>query len=410
LKHLPVVGGLLLGLLGRAAAGPVDTSPAAGVASEPEPGIRFHGLTFHVTLADGTGLNAVGHNYRNDLNLYLEPAWHAGKRFFARSRFQSLSISARWLVTRNLAGTDESNVNGSANAGPQGSCSDVSPSTAGTIDPGQAGYCNPQANDRRTDYGDLWLTARNPRVYTIPKLLVELNPAVRVILPVSAESRFETLLFSVMASLGLSRSFLTDRLSVSYTFGFTKYFHQYTTPQIDGAKAGATASQGGNASDGAFGAGISNFYSDPTRSGTICGHNPSFGFMHLFGGAYKLSRRWSFEALYFLLSSYAYGHACTVTVSGLSVDTCASGDRVAAGSGSSLSRPGHRDTQILWLTASYQALPWLGVFLSYINWAPLLYPDSSYRQPFFSTDYSAFTTIQLGATVTVEALIRKWRP
>ena len=62
------------------------------------------------------------------------------------------------------------------------------------------------------------------------------------------------------------------------------------------------------------------------------------------------------------------------------------------------------------LAVSYQALDWLGISLAWINWAPMQKLDSSYRQGIISTDYDAFTTIQLGATITIDKLVaRYWR-
>ena len=86
------------------------------------------------------------------------------------------------------------------------------------------------------------------------------------------------------------------------------------------------------------------------------------------------------------------------------IDTCRSGDAVAGNSGPSLNRPARRDSQVLWISLSYQATDWMGLSLSWINWAPAQKPDSSYRQGFISTDYNAFTTVQLGVTFTVDEI------
>src|SRR5262249_23628588 len=112
--------------------------------------------------------------------------------------------------------------------------------------------------------------------------------------------------------------------------------------------------------------------------------------------------------------AFTYDHSCATsnvtTTDGVPYDTCTAGDRVAANSGASLARPSHRDSQVFWATLSYQPLDWLGISLAWINWAPMQYLNRKYRQGIISTDYNAFTTIQLGATITVDKLAaRLWR-
>src|SRR5579872_289906 len=54
----------------------------AGVSNDEAPrSLRFNGFSFDLTVGDGTGLNAVGHNYRNEVALYFEPKWNVGQRF-----------------------------------------------------------------------------------------------------------------------------------------------------------------------------------------------------------------------------------------------------------------------------------------------------------------------------------------
>lgn len=372
---------------------------------------RFYGFTFDLTIADGSGLNSVGHNYRNDFVWYFEPAWNIGKMYLRGSRWQTLQLQARFSLTANVSGTDEASFSGYSNStGPQGTCGNPSINDNGTVDPGSVAYCSPKPNNRRADYSDVFLTLRNPRIYTIPKIDVAINPSLRVVLPASAESQYATLIMSVQPSISVGRSFWKDRIRAGYGFGFTKYFHRYAAPQLNPASGGQAASVGGNYNDGAFGAGLSNFYADPTRVGTIGGYNASYALTHTISGGYQISEKWSVDVLYLIIDAFTYDHSCTLQVNGVSYSTCAAGDAVAANSGASLSRPGHRDSQVFWATLAYQPLDWLGLSLAWINWAPLQKPDSSYRQGLISTDYNAFTTIQLGATITVDKLAaRYWR-
>lgn len=373
---------------------------------------RFYGLTFDLTMADGSGLNSVGHNYRNDFVWYFEPSWNIGQLYLRSTRWKTLSLAARFSVTANVSGTDEANFTGYSNStGPQGTCgSPTINDNGGTLDPGTVAYCNPPPNNRRADYSDLWLTLRAPRVYKIPKIDVNVNPAFRVVLPTSLESQYATMVMSLTPSISIGRSFWGDRLRGGYGFGFTKYFHRYTTPQLNPAAGPMAATVGGNYNDGAYGAGLSNFYLDPSRTGTIGGYNPSYALVHTISGGVQINDRWSFDVLYLIIDAFTYDHSCTLQVNGATYNTCTTGDAVAGSSGASLARPGHRDSQVFWATLAYQPLDWLGLSLAWINWAPLQKPNSTYRQGLISTDYNAFTTIQLAATITVDKLAaRYWR-
>ena len=385
---------------------------AAEVAAHHDASPRFHGFTFDLTTADGSGLNSVGHNYRNDFVWYFEPAWNVGQVYLRGTRWHSLQLQARFSVTANVSGTDEANFSGYANAtGPQGTCGSPDVSTqGGSVDPGSVPYCSPPPNNRRADYSDLWLTLRAPHLYTIPKIDVYVNPAFRVVLPTSAESLYATMVMSLTPSVAVGRAFWHDKIHAGYGFGFTKYFHRYIAPQLNPAAGGQAATIGGNYNDGAYGAGLSNFYADPTRVGTIGGYNPSYAFIHTISGGIQLSDKWSLDVLYLIIDAFSYDHSCTLQVNGVAYDTCDAGDAVASASGAQVSRPGHRDSQVFWATIAYQPLDWLGLSLAWINWAPLQKPDSSYRQGLISTDYNAFTTIQLAATITVDKLAAHyWR-
>jgi hypothetical protein len=400
----------LLGVLKVASAQTPSSSPLPSASVEESVNkVPFYGFGFDFSMGDGTGLNGVGHNYRNDLSFYFEPSWRIGARFIKTGPFKRLVLAGRFSVTRNLSGTDENAFNGNANgSGPQGTCSKLTPSgNGGVIDPTQVGYCNPAANDRRTDYSDLWLTLRVPAIYTIPKIGVNINPSLRFIFPISAESRFSTLELAITPTLGLSKSLWHDRISLSYGLGVTKYFHRDKTAAID-PKTGTASTNGGNPYDGIQGVGLSNFYNDPSRAGEGGFNNTSVSVLNSFSAGFVINSKWSADLLYILIHPWAYSTACNVNVGGMEINTCQNGDLVASNSGSSLSHSGQKmPQQVLWASISYQPLDWLGLSLSWINQAPLQKPDGSYRQGIISTDYNAFTTVFLGTAVSVDKLVAR---
>ncbi len=246
-----------------------------------------------------------------------------------------------------------------------------------------------------------------PKVYTIPKVGIFLSPSIRFIFPTSLESRFSTLIMGTTTSLSIGRAFWKDRISLGVGAGISKNFHQSSTAQVSGSSgAGVQGStQGGNYADLAASNGISNFYADPSRLNNISGYNVNYAGIGSFTGAVHFTDKLSFDILYLIIANVPYNHSCTVNVPMVGMyNTCTSGNAVAANSGTTVDRPGNHDVQVFWATLAYQPLDWLGVSLAWINWAPLLNPNSTYRQGIISTDYNSFTTVQLGVTVTLDKL------
>jgi hypothetical protein len=369
---------------------------------------KFYGVSFDVSVADGSGLNAVGHSYRNELSFYFEPKWNVGQMWFKDTRFASLQVAGRFALTQALSGTDPSSFGSVANAGPETPCSNLTVGNGGTVDPNQVGLCNPQANSRRLDYSDIWLTVRNPAIYTIPRVNVAVSPSVRFYIPTSAESQYQSLELAMSPAVNLGRSFYQDKVHTAVGLGWTKYFDRYTTPGLQADQSGTATAQGNNPYDGLQGVGLSNFFNDPSRVGTVGGFNTSYSWTGTLDVGYDFNDRLSLDVLYLYVYAQPYGHACVVDVgNGVTQDTCAAGDAVAANEGSTLARPGHHDSEVFWATLSYRLRDWLSLNVAWITWSPAQYPDGSFRQPFISTNYDAFTTVQVGTTVSLDKLAAK---
>jgi hypothetical protein len=385
---------------------PSGSSGTAAVELTKEAPTRFYGIGFDYYLADDSGLNST--NYNNDIGQYFLPSWSFGKVWFKGTRFNTMKLSGRFLLTRALSGYDEANYSQYSDNGYAVRCSNLTPSAnGGTIDPSQVQRCQYSSN-YRWDYSDIWLTLSNPKIYTVPYAKVDLNPSIRIILPTSLESRYQTLRLSLTGTLGLARSFLDGKIAIGYSFGFTKYFHQYTSPGVsqDGAPLQNTlVSQGLSTSD--IAPTNANFLNDPSHVGTIGGYNPNYSFMHIISADVSPIDKLTITGLYILIDAFAYAAPCSYSVNGVPYDLCSTGQAVAGNSGSNILYVGHKDQQVFWLTVSYQVTDYLGLSVAWINWAPQRKPDGSIRQPFISTDYDAFTTVSIGATVSLEKAAAK---
>lgn len=398
----------VLALLARPALGDIpsninSTSDNSVEQKGPAKKVRFYGLGLDYSLYYGSGLNGI--NYNGSFDQYFQPSWSFGQLWLKGSHFASMNLSARFVLTRAVAGYDESQFSAGSDQGLPKTCSDLTPSdNGGVIDPTQVNRCK-YAHDYRWDYSDVWLTLAVPGVYTVPVLGITLSPSIRGVIPASLQSRFHTMRFSLTPSLALSRSFWHDRISLGYSFAFTKYFHKYTTA---GFKNGEPLEDGSISNGLSVGnVELANWLLDPSRSGAIRGYNPNYSFLHVFSLGIAPVKKLSISVLYILSNTFAYAAQCMSNYNGEVTDLCANGDVVAANSGTGISRVGKRDAQGFWLAVGYQALDWLNVSASMVTYSPLRHPDNTPRQPFISFDYNAFTMVSFGATVTLEKLAEK---
>jgi hypothetical protein len=363
---------------------------------------RFGGLMLDITLMDSSTLNLV--NYNNQAVLYISPIWPVGRLFLQGTPFSRLTVSGRWVVTRNFAGYEPNTVSPNGDLGYSPRCSNIAQSTSGTIDPNSVRRCVADADYRITP-GDVWLTVTNPSLYKIPVADIALTPSLRFILPTSYESSYATLLFGVTATMNLSRNLWNDQLTLSAAFGATKYFNRSTSPaadaltpdEVDGpVTANYRASQ--------ISSNSANFYVDPARAGSGA-MNPEFGLTQMVSVDYTPTAlpQLSFNAIYYWLHLFSYeATQCTIEVAGQPYDACAAADRVAkVSNGVGTAGRAVSDLQMFYLAANYQLNSWVGFTLSWTTWAPQRKPDNSTRQGFISTDYNAFTTVGLGATFSI---------
>jgi len=392
---------------------PVPATPASA-APTPDAPPRFKGFSLDYSVSDSTGLNAV--NYNNSLSQLFEPKWSLGKVLFpSTSRFSKLAIAARLPLNYTFAGYDPAALASNSDHGTPVPCSNLTPSSNGTVDPNQVQRCT-YNNTYRPTLGDLTVAISNPGLFTIPGIDVKVNPGLRVTIPLSYESRYATMNFAVQGSLGVGRTFFDKKLSVGYSFGATKYSYQYTAATIQ--------TQAPEATDGFIAGGYhmsdindatASFYSDPGRAGSGAALNSSFAFSHGLTVGYNFSEKLNLSLLYMISNSFAYeASGCgTGSYGGVQTDPCANAEAVAhasrgtangtltSGWSDSVGGRAHRDSQIFSASLSYQFTDWVGVSASWATFSPLRYADNSFRQPFVSTNYDSFSSLSVGATFSM---------
>ncbi|MDW8280525.1 MAG: hypothetical protein RMK29_02365 [Myxococcales bacterium] len=383
----------------------------------------FYGLSLDLIGWNQTGLWAGGGAYRNDFGFLIMPTWAIGRRFIGRGPFRSLTLQGRFIFNVPVAGFDESGYAGDAPPwSEQQPCALGRSESLRFVD---LPRCDWGRGSRRVDYSDLTLILANPRIYTIPRLEVRIDPSVILTLPVSAQSRLATLILQGVLQLGVARSFWKGRLDVGYTYGLGKGFFRYATGGVVYDSRGADVPF----AQDVLARGLSNFYADAGGGAILCQgfercRNPTLFMQHTFRATVSVLEPLSITVIYRIGNTYFRNPAgCSETLSfdhGPPLATC--------GEGAAIQTPSSfwTDNQLLWAMVNYQPLPWLGISLSYITAAPLwqyarstpdetlpdaeaqFAPTRSYRQGIISVDANDFTSISLSLDVTVDALAKKF--
>lgn len=405
------VAALALVLVAGAAAAPAfaQAPPVGAVEGQNEKPLRFYGFAMDFSVYDSSGLN--GTYYTNTLDFYFLPNWQVGRLLLKGTRFERLILGGRFVLSRPLSGFDEGYFNQYSDLGPAKQCANLQTSTqGGIVDVNQVGRCDVPSN-YRWDYGDIVLSLIAPRVYTIPVLGININPGIVGTIPASAQSRYQTLRFALGGTLGLNRGFL-GRLNARYTFGFTKLFQQYTTPRA--SEDGAPLQNGFVAAnynlsqsfDASLVDATTDIRTNPYFFSTVGGRNPNFGLSHIFGLDITATEALSFSVMYILRQSFPYTVPCVVDYANLDgINVCENGSVVAAKSGSDITLNPQRVSQIFWVSAGYQINDWLNVSASLVTASPQKAPDNSYRQPFLYLNANGFSSVSLGASVSIDHIL-----
>ena len=370
----------------------------------------FSGFGIDATLGDSSGLYAGQEAYQNDWALYLAPSWRAGEKFFKNQpMLKRLVVSARWALQGEFAGTQEQFFTGSVNPNQSyQNCDSSAPSgTGGVVSTASSAvpYCQ-GSGDRRLDYSDIGLKVSD-NLYTVPVALIEVKGSLGSALPVSAESQATGFITSLQPGVGLSRSFFNKKLTIDYTFGYTKYFYSRDVPVGDSTVE--QTSIPGNPALGSTGISSTNNALDQFAVGQG-GFSPSYGIADAFSVTYAPNEKFSFLVRYVIADTFERAApSCTFNYGGAvgTVDLCGDDAAVAANSGASVLQHGDHGVQQFWITADYQALEYLDVGASLITVSPQRQQNGTWQQPFLTTDYRNYSSFNLSVTLTTEALAAK---
>lgn len=393
-------GGGVAGIAGTAApSGPVPNKP-----------VNFYGVGLSLGLSDSSGLNAVGENYENDWLLYFLPSWKLGRLFLRDyAPLRDLTLSGRWLLSGEFSGVSASYRTGeiAPNAGYQGCLSAAPGAQGGLVNTGSVPYCQSGAQ-RRLDYSDIVLKLTD-KVYQIPVLGISLTPGVASAIPVSAQSQYSHLITTLQGSVGLSRGFFGDRLIIGYGFAVTKFFHSTSVPVIDYTNDPIQDPNNPQLNT----PGATSASSDLSRFADGAGGLvASYSVVHQVAATFSVNDKVSLTSLYVIGDTFKLPIPNCTTYLGAGVgyvNTCANGATVAQTQGATVTTGGDSGSQVFLINVSYQVNDYLSADVSLLTASPQRHPDGSWQEPFFTANYNAYSSANVGITLTTEALAASLR-
>jgi hypothetical protein len=210
---------------------------------------------------------------------------------------------------------------------------------------------------------------------------IRIGPSLRFSFPTSDASITQRKIMGVSTGLGISRSF--GGLSLSYSFGFSKNFHQYTSILSDVDETGALSREGGVEEFDLDGDGFAEFVAQPgvlTNFSLSNSFSLNFGFLEKFSAGLSLS--------YF--DSFSYDNGTITSCDELTAENAVCG-------------VGHSQGVSGSMRVGYRILPWLGSSLSAsTSGQPLTNDQKSIRFPFWDLEngISSRTRISLGLSAS----------
>ena len=344
---------------------------------------RFQGFDLAVSLTDSTGLSFAPGSYYNVLSLWLEPSFHLGRRLLPGTWWAPFAVSLRMPIDFELSSNDprfrgpgfsSASLYATPEAIPIAVVRDASLAAWGTTD---GAVRNP------VQVGDLWLTVQHPKLFKVPALDVVVGASLRLVAPVSPQSRNTGLVTTT--SLGVFLDRVLGPLDVNYAGRFAKYFFTRTSPAIASSLPDPV---------------INGQTTELWRPSSTGIPNPDYGYIHALGAAVQLP--WGLS----LGASYTLFHVKPLPLSGCGVpdvptaDVCTDGPAVGP-----VAQGTWRHDQ------AFQAnLDWTGgpvtLSLGLSTFRGLRAPDGTVAQPFVHVTRDNATTLYLSVSTSAEELAR----
>lgn len=250
------------------------------------------------------------------------------------------------------------------------------------------------ADDTTAYHEPMWedtiLSGVYSNLVTIPGAKVSVSPSIQLTLPTSKASQARTLYMGVGVGFALARTFKLPKgmeIALNYSFRYTKNLNKYSTLQYDSPTIVTCSGAGGD---------------DCGRFLHAGGRNPSMQFANIFAGEWSITKRWKFDAQFWVMNSLLY----PLTAGSA---TLAGGDTLDVPADPNFN-VNHRAAFVYGLGITYEPHPTIAIGFGTFTFNPQLTEDSRYRAPFFNryTEFNLTTTINLDRVVA--GIHRKVKP
>lgn len=398
---------LLTGLPLSVAHAEEATTAATVTKKEESKPVPFKGFDLRLGLQMSTKANLEPESGSLEMSWQLKLGWNFGKLFWPKKWGKGLSLSARIEVNHEPVGYNDLYRTPYV-------ATDYKFAAAETLPIGDRGYfiskgaigSVPRTQDgasRTARLTDLKLTLAHPELYKIPKADIAFDGMIRLMAPTSTTSINSTLMLALTFALGASRDFewkvgkTKQTLSLSYTFGFSKYFHRYKTGQIDYLDDRTWTSPEGVTYDGSV------TYNREAR-------NAAFAWSNDISVSYGFHKNWSLGIGYQTLSyrTYTLDENCSYQYNpgdpGAVTNLCATMEDWIPGYESR----GVRDFHGFEASLGWQATKYLKLQLALSTLAPMRKPNSEdLQQPFFVINRNGYSSVALTAQFAIDRFVTK---
>jgi len=234
-----------------------------------------------------------------------------------------------------------------------------------------------------TEVSDFTLKLGASNFVTIPVLDIGISASLGFVAPTSKFSRAKTMIMAIKPGLALSRNFdVLSGIGLSYAFGFTKKFHEYTTSQKEEPSINYGVATGD--------------YGNYMNTGV---RNDSWGISNTFGLNIQFVEWLGVGANVTLLHSWLYEQDDTDTVvdEGTGFDLPTSEETYG-------SDVDVRYIMVYGVEISINPIPALGIGIGAETANNQLAPDSTYQKPFFNRYTSIYLDLRLNFAGLVSQL------
>jgi hypothetical protein len=359
-------------------------------------GDPMHGFTLGFGFNSSHRMNVEPDNAEWITSYAINAGWKLGQVLAPKTWFKNLGLSAAFNFSNEIVG-NSSKYRSGFYSDPNFFSKDLSylgigdsvltSSESADIDRRVDG------SEKRIDYSDIVVTLAHGKMGTIPGLGVGVRGSISGTIPLSLASTNAGLLTKFDYSVGLSKTFKFNKMSLSLSYGLTlsHYIYDYATKGI------SSIDQDIYVNDQPI---DSYDYNSGTR-------NNEYAFTNMVSFAFSPMKKLTIMGTYGLLTmrTYNFTNCDYTTPDGTVIDLCQTTTDVR---GYDDGGRGRRDYQMFSLGVSYGVLDYLTLSMMLSTFTPQLKATTDeYQQPFISLDRNNYSSLMFKVSYSFNSFYKK---